>query len=406
MNPNEPVSASAKRTSTLPSEMTDPSSTPTKDSQSESEPLYVGRPNLGDRDLFRQLVDEMFARRWFTNNGQIVQRFERELAEYLHVKHCVAVCNATVGLEMVYQALGLRGTAIVPAYTFVATVHALRWVGVRPVFVEPELESHNLDWRQLETAIRPDTSAVIGVHLWGRACDTEAIEAIATRRGIPVIYDAAHAFGCWHRDRPLGGFGACEVFSFHATKFFNTFEGGAITTHDDRLAERLREARNFGFTGPDSVQSLGINGKMTEVCAAMGIANLKEVESFIAVNRRNHALYQRLLQPIPGIRLLDYAEMTKSNWQYIVIEVEETAYGASRDQLHAALAAQGILSKRYFFPGCHRMEPYRTESPEWVARMPRTDQLCQAVLCLPNGTAVDEADIRRVAAVIAAGGKE
>jgi dTDP-4-amino-4,6-dideoxygalactose transaminase len=211
-----------------------------------------------------------------------------------------------------------------------------------------------------------------------------------------VIYDAAHAFGCRHLGRPIGNFGTCEVFSFLATKFFNTFEGGAITTNDDGLAERLRLARNFGFTGPDSVQSLGTNGKMTEICAAMGIANLKCIPQFIQRNRENHARYQRALSSLPGIRLLDFAELEQTNWQYVVIEIDAQRAGASRDAIYVSLREQGIIAKRYFFPGCHRMEPYNSRYPEQRDRLPITDSLCGKILCLPTGTAVSPEDIDRV----------
>jgi dTDP-4-amino-4,6-dideoxygalactose transaminase len=236
--------------------------------------------------------------------------------------------------------------------------------------------------------------------LWGRPCDTSAIEAIAARHQLPVIYDAAHAFGCRHRGRPIGGFGSCEVFSFHATKFFSTFEGGAITTNDDALADQVRLARNFGFTGPDAVAALGTNGKMTEVSAAMGIANLPCVRRFISVNQQNHGTYRTGLANAPGIRLMDFDDVEQSNWQYVVIEVDARVAGVSRDEIYDALKENGILAKRYFFPGCHRMEPYATQFPEQRERLPITDDLCGRVLCLPNGTAVSREDIDRVCDVI------
>jgi dTDP-4-amino-4,6-dideoxygalactose transaminase len=372
----------------------------TAQAKSHATTLYVGRPNVGDRALFDELVGTMFEDRWFSNNGQLVQRFERELCEFLQVKYCVAVCNATVGLEIAYRALGLTGEVLVPAFTFIATVHSLEWVGLRPVFVEPDPRTHNVDPNAIERAISKNTSAIVAVHLWGRPCDTAAIEAIAARHQLPVIYDAAHAFGCRHLGRPIGNFGTCEVFSFHATKFFNTFEGGAITTNDERLAERLRLARNFGFTGPDSVAALGTNGKMTEICAAMGIANLQCVSQFVAANRANQTTYRQLLSSIPGICPLDFSDVEATNWQYVVIEVDSQIAGVSRDAIYEALKQNGILAKRYFYPGCQRMEPYGSRYPEQRERLPITDGLCGRVLCLPNGTAVSREEIDRVCDVI------
>ena len=243
-----------------------------------SEPTYVGRPNVGNRQRLLERLESMLDRRWFSNNGPLVQEFEEALATYVGVKHCVSMCNATIAMEIAARALDLRGEVIVPAYTFVATAHAFRWQEIVPVFADMDPETHNLAPDSIERLITPKTTAIVGTHVWGRPCAIEAIEAIACRHGLPVMYDAAHAFGCSHRGRMLGGFGRCEVFSFHATKFLNSFEGGAVATNDDALAERMRLMRNFGFQGFDNVIHLGTNGKMTEVCAAMGLTSLESID--------------------------------------------------------------------------------------------------------------------------------
>ena len=239
-----------------------------------AEPLHVGRPNIGDRQRLLTRIEDMLDRRWFTNNGPYVQAFERQIAEYVGVKHCVAMCNATIALEIAIRAAGLRGEVIVPSFTFIATAHALQWQEITPVFCDVAPGSHHLDPTQVERLITPRTTGIIGVHVWGVPCDIEALTEISQRRGLSLMFDAAHAFSCSYKGRLIGGFGDAEVFSFHATKFLNAFEGGVVTTNNDHLAERMRFMRNFGFAGIDDVDYVGTNGKMTEVCAAMGLKKL------------------------------------------------------------------------------------------------------------------------------------
>lgn len=363
-----------------------------------SKVLHVGKPNVGDQQLFDDLVRGIFERRWFTNNGQLVQKLESRLAEHMDVRHCMLVCNATVGLQLACHALDLKGEVIVPAYTFVATPHAARWEGLDIVFAEPCPETHLIDPAKIESLVTDRTSAIIGVHLWGQPCDTEAIDSIANRLNLKVMYDAAHAFACCHNGKMIGNFGKLEVFSFHATKFFNTFEGGAITTNDDDLAQKIRLMTNFGFASVDKVVHLGTNAKMTEICAAMGLACFEKIDLFLAAYRSNHEYYCELLKPLPGIRVLEYEE--GSNHQYVVIEIDQQHAGIGRDHVADHLRANNVLARKYFFPGCHRMEPYNTLYPEQRERLPITDALCHKVLCLPTGTAVTREDIRRVCDLI------
>lgn len=365
-----------------------------------AEPLHVGRPNVGDLGRFRELVEGMFDRRWFTNSGPLVLEFERRIAEKAGVRHCVAMCNATVALEIAARALGLSGEVIIPAYTFVATAHALHWQGIRPVFADMDPRTHLIDPGHVEKLIGPRTTGIVGVHVWGRGCDTEALERIARDRGLVVMFDAAHAFGCSHLGRSIGGFGACEVFSFHATKFLNSFEGGAVVTHDDALAEKLRLMRNFGFKGFDNVVHPGVNGKMPEVCAAMGIVSLEAMEDLIAVNRRNLACYASGLQGIPGLRLLDPPPGERSNQQYVVIELDPALAGVDRDAVVAALHAENVLARKYFWPGCHRMEPYRTLDPDAARHLPETERVAARVVVLPTGQGMDPNTIAAVCGII------
>jgi dTDP-4-amino-4,6-dideoxygalactose transaminase len=288
----------------------------------------------------------------------------------------------------------------VPSFTFVATAHALQWQEITPVFCDIDARTHTIDPAQIEKMITPRTTGIIGVHTWGHACDVEALEAIARRRSLQLLFDAAHAFACRHKGKPIGGFGRCEIFSFHATKFFNTFEGGAVLTNDDALAEKMRLMRNFGFRGNDNVIYIGTNGKMTEVCAAMGLTSLESVDEFVATNRRNYGAYRRELDGIPGFTLLAYDESERSNYQYIVVEVDEQEAGLGRDELVQVLTAENVLARRYFFPGCHRMEPYRSYFPHASLTLPETEKVCRRVMVLPNGTSVDERAITLIGQVI------
>jgi dTDP-4-amino-4,6-dideoxygalactose transaminase len=351
-------------------------------------PLHVGRPNLGDREAFLARVGEMLDRRWFSNDGPIVREFEGRIAEYVGVRHCVAMCNATVALEIAMRALGLRGEVILPAYTFVATAHALQWQEITPVFADIDPRTHTIDPASIERLVTPRTSGIVGVHVWGRPCDTDAIEAIARRHDLAVMYDAAHAFGCSHRGRMIGSFGACEVLSFHATKFLNSFEGGAVLTNDDALAETMRLMRNFGFAGLDRVVYLGVNGKMTEVCAAMGLTSLEAVDEIVAVNRRNYEAYREGLRDLPGLAVIDYDPAERNNYQYVVVEVDPQAAALDRDELVAVLHAENVLARKYFWPGCHRMEPYRSLQPNAALLLPETERVAPRILVLPTGQAV------------------
>jgi len=310
------------------------------------------------------------------------------------------MCNATVALEISIRALDLSGEVIVPSLTFVATAHALQWQQIRPVFCDIDPATHNIDPACIERMITPLTTGIIGVHLWGRSCDTEAIAEIAARRGLRVLYDAAHAFACTHRGLPVGSFGDAEVFSFHATKFMNAFEGGAVVTNDDALAQKIRLMKNFGFTGYDAVSYVGTNGKMTEVAAAMGLTSLEAHEDFIAVNRRNYEAYRNELKGIPGLSLMRYDDGERFNYQYLVIEADEALTGVSRDTLIEILWAENVIARRYFYPGCHRMEPYRTCYPGAGDMLPETERVAGRLLVLPTGTAVDPEDIARICAVL------
>jgi dTDP-4-amino-4,6-dideoxygalactose transaminase len=362
--------------------------------------LFVGRPNIGDREALMARINDILDRRWLTNNGKYVQEFEARLAERIGVRHCVSMCNGTVALEIAIRALGLAGEVIVPSFTFIATAHALQWQQITPVFCDIDPADHNIDPARVEELITPRTTGIIGVHLWGRPCRVEALEEIARRRGLRLLFDAAHALGCSRGGRMVGGFGQAEVFSFHATKFFNTFEGGAVATNDDDLAARIRLMKNFGFSGYDNVVYIGTNGKMSEVSAAMGLSSLESMDDYVAANRENHFLYREGLRDIPGVRMAAYDAAERSNFQYVVLEIDEDEAGIGRDLLLRLLHAENVVARRYFHPGCHRMEPYRSYYPHAGLLLPQTERLSGRILSLPTGTAVSPADISAICNLI------
>lgn len=365
-----------------------------------SPPLHVGKPNVGERSALLSRINDMLDRRWFSNNGPLVQEFEKSISEFLGVKHVVAMCNATVALEIASRALNLHGEVIVPSYTFIATAHALQWQEITPVFCDMDPATHNLDPAKIERLITPKTTGILGVHVWGRGCDTAAIEEIAARRNLKVMYDASHGFACSKGGRMLGTFGECEVFSFHATKFLNCFEGGAVVTNNDDLAEKMRLMRNFGFQGFDNVIYLGVNGKMSEIHAAMGITNLEAVEEIIAANLRNYEAYRAGLADVPGVSLIYYDPAEQNNYQYVVIEVDPEVCPRNRNEIVEALHAQNIIARKYFWPGCHKMEPYRSLQPNAGLLLPETERIAARVIVLPTGQTVEVETVARVCEVI------
>lgn len=365
-----------------------------------AEPLHVGRPNIGDREEFLRRINAMLDRRWVTNNGPLVQELEQRIENRLKVRHCVAMCNGTIALEIAIRAVGLSGEVIIPSYTFIATAHALHWQGITPVFADIDPGTHNLDPTSVESLITPRTTGIIGVHLWGRPSPHDALRHIAAKHGLKLIYDAAHAFGCTYHGIDIGNLGECEVLSFHATKCFNTFEGGAVVTNNDDLAERMRLMRNFGFAGYDNVIYPGTNGKMTEISAAMGLTNLESLDQIIAANKTNHATYCTHLSGVRGLRILDYNPEEANNYQYVVAELGPE-FPVSRDHLVAILHAENILARKYFWPGCHNMQPYRDLFPLSHLALRHTEQVSRNVIVLPTGSTVSTGDVECIAELIA-----
>lgn len=363
------------------------------------QPLHVGRPNVGSREAFLKYTEEMFERRWLSNNGPLVQEFEKRVADYHKVKYCVSICNGTVALEIAIRALGLQGEVIVPSYTFIATAHALSWQAITPVFADIDPLTHTLDPDAVRRMITSRTTGIIGVHLWGNAAPVEVLQTIADEHDLKLMFDAAHAFGCSHQGTMIGNFGACEILSFHATKFFNTFEGGAVLTNDDELAEKMRLMRNFGFSGLDNVIHMGTNGKMIEIAAAMGLVNLEAIDNVIEANRLNYEAYSKGLSGLSGVSLLGFDQAERNNYQYVVMEISERC-SISRDRIIEVLHAENILARKYFWPGCHNMKPYRELYPQAGELLPNTQRVADRVIVLPTGTMVSTDDVATICLIL------
>jgi dTDP-4-amino-4,6-dideoxygalactose transaminase len=363
-------------------------------------PLHVGRPNIGNRDRLMERINDMLDRRWLSNAGLYVTELEQRLADLLGVEHCIVVCNGTIALEIATRALDLQGEVIIPSLTFIATAHALQWQQIKPVFCDIDPASCTIDSSRIEELVTPQTTGIIGVHLWGRPCDTDALQKIAETHNLSLLYDAAHALGVTSGGKMIGGFGDAEVFSFHATKFVNSFEGGAVTTNNSDLADRIRLMKNFGFSGYDNVVDIGTNGKMPEVSAAMGLTSLESMDDFIAINYRNYLAYKEGIKDLPGIRLLPYSERERTNYQYIVLILDEEVAGIRRDKLIEVLQKENVMARRYFYPGCHRMEPYCSQQPQAGLALPETEKLVRQTLVLPTGTDINPEVISEITDIL------
>jgi dTDP-4-amino-4,6-dideoxyglucose len=356
-------------------------------------PVVVGRPVAGDTPRFVARLQGALERQWLTNGGPLVREFERRIAERVQAPHCVVTSNATTALQLLARAAGLRGEVIVPSLTFVATPHALEWLGLRPVFCDVDPHTGNADPASVAAAVTPRTSAILAVHLWGRPCAVDELELLAARHRLTLIFDAAQAFGATYRGRPVGNFGSAEVFSFHATKVVHAFEGGCVVTNDATLAERLRTMRNFGMNAEREVVGPGTNAKMSEPAAAMGLTTLDAYDATAARNRINSARYARRLAGVPKVRLLSFDERQRHSHHYVIALVEPVAGALNRDLLADVLAAENVVTQKYFSPGCHRMPPYRDRV---TVDLPHTDALAERVLALPTGPSVSADDIDRI----------
>lgn len=360
--------------------------------------LHVNRPYIPNPEAYQTLIKQIIDSNWLTNDGPMVQRLEEALCKQLDAAHCILCSNGTSAMAILLQGLGVAGEVILPSFTFVSTANCLKIAGLAPVFCDIDPHTHLLTPDLVAPLITDRTGAIIPTHLWGQACDMSGFDALSDKSGVPVIYDAAHAFAVKQCGRTLANQGTANVFSFHATKFFHTVEGGAITTQDAELASRLRKLRNFGFGGYDSVDEIGTNAKMSEVHAAMGLANLTSLDSTLARCRSVFETYREKLSGIQGLRLLGTRDELAPNYQYVVLEINAGQFGLTRDDLLELLHAENILARRYFYPGTHRTTAYIEKYGG--ANLPSTDRLCAEVLLLPAGAAISTDDVTLICSLI------
>ena len=360
-------------------------------------PLPVGQLNMPDPVEFREMFEGIFSRRFYTNHGPLEHAVDKALAEHFGVRHAIAVVNGTVALMLLLRAMELTGEVIVPSFTFPATVQSLIWAGLKPVFCDVDSDTQMLNATLVEPLITPDTSAILGVHIWGRGCDPHGLAALAEERGLQLLFDAAHATSCTFEGRRIGGFGRAEIFSFHATKILNGAEGGCITTNDDALAARLLTLRSFHASDEHAGGVLRLNAKLSEAQAAMILLGLRHLDRFIEENRQRYELYRQGLDGINGLEFIDYAVGEHSNYQFAVVRINPSQLGMSRDALLYFLQARHVLARRYFHPGVHRTSPF---CGEINAELSVTDELCQVLLQLPTGQAISHDHVRSICTLI------
>lgn len=348
---------------------------------------------------FLPYLSTLWDSKWLTNGGQFHQQLEKELADYLGVEHLSLFCNGTIALIVALQCLRISGEVITTPYSFVATAHSLMWNNVRPVFVDIAPNSFNMDPSRIEAAITADTTAIMPVHCYGDPCDVEAIQKIADAYGLRVVYDAAHAFGVQRNGKSILRCGDLSVLSFHATKVFNTFEGGAIICPDLKTKLRIDSLKNFGFSDEVTVVAPGINGKMNEVQAAFGLLQLSHIGEAMELRRCIHEQYCASLTGVAGITLSEAMPNSTQNYSYFPILVEE-GYPLSRDDLHQKLVANGIFSRRYFYPLISNFPLYRALASSAPGNLPVATKTASRVLCLPIHPGVSQSDVQLITSLI------
>lgn len=353
--------------------------------------IPVTRPFLPDLNEFIPYLEKIWDNRWLTNNGPFHQELEARLCEHLGVEHISLFNNATIALITALQAMRITGEVITTPYSFVATSHSIMWNGLEPVFVDIDPKTFNIDPAKIEAAITPRTTAIMPVHCYSNPCDVEAIQKIADNYGLKVIYDAAHAFGVNYKGGSLLKWGDLSILSFHATKVFNTFEGGAIICPDEKTKQRIDRLKNFGIADELTVTAPGINGKMSEINAAFGLVQLKHINQAMAQRQVVDARYRDQLTNVPGITIYQHNSNANSNFSYFPILVEED-YPLSRDQLYDKLKANNIFSRRYFYPLISNIPMYRGLSSAAAAHLPQANMLADKVLCLPIFNELTEVD--------------
>ena len=362
--------------------------------------ITVTSPLLPDLKEFIPYLEDIWERKWLTNNGHYHQELEKALCEYLNVPYISLFTNGTLPLMAAIQVLKITGEVITTPYSFVATTHSLWWNGIKTIFVDIDPQTGNLDPNKVEAAITPKTTAIMPVHVYGNPCDTERIQEIADKYGLKVIYDAAHAFGVKVNRESILKAGDLSTLSFHATKVFNTIEGGALICHDEKTKKRIDYLKNFGFADETTVVAPGINSKMDEVRAAYGLLNLKQVDSAILICQNVAKIYREGLKDVAGIRFLNDITGVRHNYAYFPIFVDASIYGMTRDELYFKMSDQNVFGRRYFYPLISDFSTYRGLPSASPVNLPVAHQMSDSVICLPMSPNLSEEDVYRVIEII------
>ena len=362
----------------------------------EANQITVTSPLLPDLNEFNELLKEIWDSKWITNNGSFHRRLETALAEYLKVPYVSLFTNGTLPLITALQALRITGEVITTPYSFVATTHSLWWNNIKPVFVDIEWETGCIDPNKIEAAITPRTTAIMPVHVYGKPCNVKAIQQIADKYGLKVIYDAAQAFGVEVNGESILNAGDMSTLSFHATKVYNTIEGGAMVMHDEQTKKRIDYLKNFGFAGETEVVGPGINSKMDEIRSAYGLLNLRQVDAAIEARHQVAIRYREALRDVEGITFWDDLPGVKHNYSYFPIFVDAEKYGMTRDELYFKMKSQGILGRRYFYPLISEFSTYRGLPSAAPENLPVAHKMADEVICLPMHHALREEDVERI----------
>lgn len=365
-----------------------------------NEPIYVTRPFLPPLEEFNEYLERIWESKQLTNKGPYHELFEKKLAEYLNVKYVSLFSNGTLALISALQTLRITGEVITTPFSFVATTHALNWNGIKPVFCDVDPVTYNLDPKKVEAAITPKTTAILPVHVYGNPCDVTAIQEIAGTYGLKVIYDACHAFGVTVNGNSVLNFGDLSVLSFHATKVFTTFEGGAIICHDETTKKRIDFLKNFGFAGETTVVAPGINAKMSEFQAALGILQLKYIDESIQKRKEIVEYYRQHLRGLPGISFFEDMPDVRHNYQYFPIVIDKNLFGKSRDDVYLALKKQNIFSRRYFYPLISQFPTYRGLESAQPGILHVAEDITEKILCLPIYPDLDLDDVLNIIGII------
>lgn len=358
--------------------------------------ITVTSPLLPDLDEFNAMLKEIWASKWITNNGSFHKQLEKELAAYLKVPYISLFTNGTLPLITALQGLRITGEVITTPYSFVATTHSLWWNGIKPVFVDIDPATGNIDPDRIEAAITPKTTAIMPVHVYGKPCNTKRIKEIADTYGLKVIYDAAHAFGVEVDGESILNAGDMATLSFHATKVYNTVEGGALVMHDAETKKRIDYLKNFGFANEVTVVGPGINSKMDEVRSAYGLLNLRQVDAAIEARHKVAIKYREALRPVEGITFFDDMPGVKHNYSYFPIFVDAEKYGMTRDELYFKMKERNVLGRRYFYPLISEFSTYRGLESARPENLPNAHRMAETVICLPMHHALSDEDVERV----------